>query len=177
MSWTDMNATLKSMLGHELTTGVQAEVALPGDEHSTWVNAPRSILQSALAALSHGRVSDAVVHFDDRFKFNYHALGLEFTNKARLTEFLDRSRELFPDSTLDIVSVFEDQDHAIAQWQLSAAQTVPYGSISYRTPISLSGSTIVRVEKKKIVEWSDYYDQNPSRRINLAALFTERIEY
>lgn len=177
MSMTNTNATLESRVARELPTGVQEGVALPGDEDSTWVKAPRSILQSALAALSRGRVSDAIAHFDERFKFNDHALALEFTNEGRLTEFLDKSRELFPDSTLNILSIFEDQDHAIAQWKLSATQTVPYGSISYRIPISLSGSTIVRVKDEKIVEWSDYYDQNSSRRINLAALFTEWIEY
>ena len=46
-----------------------------------------------------------------------------------------------------------------------------------RSRISLLGTTIVRVENGRIVEWSDYYDQNSSRRVNLAACFTDWIEY
>jgi hypothetical protein len=118
-----------------------------------------------------------VEQFDEPFTFNDHALALEFTDKPRLTAFFEKSRELFPDSTLEIVSLFESGDHAIAQWKLSATQTVPYGSISCRLPISLQGSTIARVEHGKIVEWSDYYDQSSSRRVSLAAFFTEWIEY
>jgi ketosteroid isomerase-like protein len=94
-----------------------------------------------------------------------------------LTEFFEKSRELFPDTALEIISIFEEGDHAVAQWKLSATQTVPYGSISYRFPISLFGATIVRVENERIVQWSDYYDQSSSRRTSLAAFFTEWIEY
>jgi hypothetical protein len=71
----------------------------------------------------------------------------------------------------------EDGDHAIAEWKLAATQTVPHGSISYRFPISLLGTTIVHVENGRIVKWSDYYDENTSRRGGLAGLFTEWIEY
>jgi hypothetical protein len=93
------------------------------------------------------------------------------------TEFFEKAHELFPDSTLEIVSLFESGDHAIAEWKLAATQTVPYGSISYRFRISLRGTAIVHVGNGKIVCWSDYYDKNSSRRINLAAFFTEWIEY
>src|SRR5215469_6024093 len=138
---------------------------------------PKQILQSALDALSGGKISEVVTQFNERFIFNDHALALEFTDKARLTEFLNKSRELFPDTRLELLSVFEDGDHAIAQWKLSATQTVPYGSISYRFPISLFGSTIARVENGRIVRWSDYYDQSSSRRMSLGAFFTDWIEY
>ena len=147
------------------------------DDESIRVNAPRRILQSALAALAEGMVPVVVAQFNDHFTFNDHALSLEFSDKERLTEFLNKSRELFPDTTLEVLSIFEDREHAIAQWKLSASQTVPYGSISNRFPISLCGSTIVRVENGRIAQWSDYYDQNTSRRMSLAALFTEWVEY
>jgi hypothetical protein len=143
----------------------------------TILNSPREILQSALAALSEGRVSDAVEQFDDRFKFNDHALTLEFTDKPLLTEYLEKSRELFPDTRLEVIVLFESGDQAVAQWKISATQTVPYGSMSYRFPISLYGATIARIENARIVEWSDYYDQGSSRRFSLAGLFTEWIEY
>jgi limonene-1,2-epoxide hydrolase len=42
---------------------------------------------------------------------------------------------------------------------------------------SLFGATIVRVEKGKITQWSDYYDQSSSRRMSLGAFFTDWIEY
>jgi hypothetical protein len=76
------------------------EEGIPDEGDSTWGNAPRSILQSALAALSDGRISEAVAQFDDGFNFNDHALALEFTDKLRLTEFFQKTRELFPDTTL-----------------------------------------------------------------------------
>jgi hypothetical protein len=84
---------------------------------------------------------------------------------VRLSEFFHKSRQLFADTALEIVSRFESGDHAIAQWKLSATQTLPDGSISYRFPISLlPESTIVRVEHGRIVQCSEYYDQNSSRQ-------------
>ena len=147
------------------------------DQQSTAMYGPPEILRSVLTALSEGRISEAVAQFSDRFKFTDHGVALEFTGKAQLTEFFHKTRELFPDTTLEIVSLFEGCEHAVAEWKLEATQTTSYGSFSYRAPISLHGSTIVRVENGKIVQWSDYYDQNRSRRIGLAAFFTESGEY
>jgi ketosteroid isomerase-like protein len=161
---------------HTLRT-ILEEVGLTIDDESSPVSGSLRILQSALAALSEGRLAEVVAHFDERFTFNDHGLTLEFTDKPRLTEFFEKSRELFPDTVLEVVSLFEDGGQAIAQWKLSATQTIPYGSISYRFPISLFGATIVRVENKRIVQWSDYYDQSSSRRMSLGAFFTEWIEY
>jgi steroid delta-isomerase-like uncharacterized protein len=178
MNMTNINANSELMMVRELRAATNEGIVLPDDEDSMWLNAPRSILQSALAALSEGRISEVVANFDDRFKFNDHALTLEFTEKTRLTEFFEKSRELFPDSALAVVSVTESGDHAIAEWKLTATQTVPFfGSTRYRLPISVRGSTIIRVEHGRIVEWSDYYDQSSSRRMSLAAFFTEWIEY
>jgi ketosteroid isomerase-like protein len=147
---------------------LRGKSGLHGDDGLTIIAAPQPILQSALAALNQGRFSEVVKHFDQDgcFRFSDHALELEFMDKARLTEFFEKSRELFPDTKVEIISLFEDGEHAIAEWQLTATQTVPYGSIGYRFPISLLGITIVHVEKGKIVRWSDYYDQGASRRVN-----------
>jgi ketosteroid isomerase-like protein len=155
------------------------KTALHGDDELTVIAAPQQILQSALAGLDRGRFSEVVEHFDQDgcFRFGDHALALEFMDKARLTEFFEKSRVLFPDTTLEVISLFEDGEHAIAEWKLTATETVPYGSISYRFPISLLGTTIVHVEKGKIVRWSDYYDQSSSRRMNLGAFFTDWVEY
>jgi steroid delta-isomerase-like uncharacterized protein len=177
MSVTNINANSESALARELPAGMHEGILLPDDGDSTRVNAPRSILQAALAALNDGRISEAVAQFDERFKFHDHALTLEFTKKTRLSEFLEKSRELFPDTMLEVVSLMESEDHAIAEWKLTATQTVPYGSISWRYQISLPGTTIVRVENGRIVQWSDYYDHTSSRRMGLASYFTEWIEY
>ena len=145
------------------------------DHESTILTTPRQILQSALDALREGNISEVLEELAEHFTFNDHTLSLEFTDKPRLREFFEKSGELFPDTGLDIVSLFEDGNHAIAQWKLSATQTVPYGSISYRFPIFLFGTTIVRVENGKIVQWSDYHDHSSSRRMGLPAFFAEGI--
>jgi ketosteroid isomerase-like protein len=170
----DLNDALRSIFKEVGLT--MEEIELTGDDDSPSGNGSLQTLQSALLALSEGRVRALVEQFADSFTFNDHALTLEFTDKARLTDFFEKSRELFPDTALEIVSLFEDGDRALAQRKLSATQIVPYGAISYRFPISLFGATIVRVENGKIIEWSDYYDQSLSRRTSLGAFFTDWIE-
>jgi ketosteroid isomerase-like protein len=144
---------------------------------STTASAPQQILKSVLAALSEGKVYEVVEQFDDLFAFNDYALALEFTDKERLTDFLHKSRELFPDTAVEVISIFEYGDHAMAEWKLTATQSAPTGAISYRFRILVRGTTIVKIENGRITRWSDFYDQNTSRRVNLAALFAEWIEY
>ena len=142
------------------------------------ISAPKRILQSVLTALNEGRISEAVAQFDDQFTFTDHALDLEFTDKSRLIEFFQKTRELFPDTVLEVNSTFLCGDHVIAEWKLTATQTVPYyQSGGFRIPISLRGTSIVRIENGRITHWSDYYDKNRSWRFSLAAFFTEWIEY
>jgi ketosteroid isomerase-like protein len=160
-----------------VTSDLHGESVLTEDDELTITPVPQQILRSALEALSDGRISEVVGRFEDRFTYNDHALALEFTDKIRLTEFFEKSRELFPDTTVEVVALFGDGDHAIAEWKLAATQTVPYGSISYRFSISLPGTTIARVKNGRIVQWSDYYDENTSRRVGLGGLFTEWVEY
>jgi steroid delta-isomerase-like uncharacterized protein len=137
-----------------------------------------TILQSVLAALNEGKISKAVDGFDEHFTFTDHALDLDFTDKDRLTEFFQKTRELFPDTVVEVDSAFQCGDHAVAEWKLTATQTVPYlGSTQFRMPVSLRGTSIVRTENGRIADWSDYYDKNRSWRVSLAAFFTEWIEY
>jgi hypothetical protein len=56
------------------------------------------ILQAALAAWRQDNFVEVIDHFNDQFTFTDHALGLEFKDKGRLTEFLAKTCELFPDS-------------------------------------------------------------------------------
>jgi hypothetical protein len=81
--------------------------------------------------------------------------SLDAADKGRLTEFCQKAREMFPDTVLEVGSIFECGDYAIAEWKLSATQTVPYGSISYRFPILLPGSTIVQIKDGRIARWAD----------------------
>jgi hypothetical protein len=177
MNITNISNTAELDAARDLRTAMQERVLSHGDDEPAAVSVAGKILQSALAALNEGRSSDAVAQFHDCFTFNDHALALEFTDKPRLTEFLQKSRELFPDTALDIVSLHESGNFAIARWKLTGTQTIPYGSTSYRLPISLHGITIARVENGRIVQWSDYYDHASSRRTSLAAIFTDWVEY
>jgi hypothetical protein len=143
----------------------------------TGAGAPENILHSVLAALGNGRISEAVNDFDDHFIFRDRALGLEFADKGQLSEFFRKSRELFPDTVLEIATTFECGDHVIAEWKISATWRPLYGAHQLRIPFSFPGASIVRIESRRIASWSDYYDQNASRRIGLAAFFTEWTEY
>jgi hypothetical protein len=82
-----------------------------------------------------------------------------------------KSRELFPDTMVEILSTFESGDSAMAEWRLTATETVFYGSMQIRLPISLPGVSIAQIQNGKIIGWSDYYDQMKSRRVRLATRF------
>jgi ketosteroid isomerase-like protein len=131
------------------------------------------ILKSMLTSLSEGRITDFVAGFQSPFEFIDHALNLEFKEHQQLTEFLEKSRELFPDTVMEVVSVFQSGDAAIAEWKLTATHTVSAGSMNFRMPILLSGVSMAQFNRGKITRWTDYYDQLESRRVGLAAFFTE----
>jgi ketosteroid isomerase-like protein len=169
MSFANANIELKQPAGN-----LHQNVAIRDDEGKI-ADTPQQILQSAVDALREGNISEVLEQFADDFTFNDHTLTLEFSDKARVREFLEKSRDLLPDTAREIVSIFENGDHAIAQWKLSTTQIVPYGLSKYRFPIFLFGATIVRVENGKIVQWSDYHDQSSSRRTSLPAFFTQGI--
>jgi len=155
--------------------------ALNGDTDRSETSLTRAkglgdILESMLAALSEGKITEFVERFDDGFKFTDHALNLEFTDKGRLIEFLKKSREQFPDTVLKVGSTFEIRDYAIAEWELTATETAGYGSMQLRLPISLSGVSIAQIRNQRDVRWTDYYDLAKSHRVGLAAHFTDWIE-
>jgi hypothetical protein len=58
------------------------------DNASVEATTPDRILQTALAAWRQGNFVAAADQFNDRFTFTDQALGLEFKDKGRLTEFL-----------------------------------------------------------------------------------------
>jgi len=138
---------------------------------------PDRILQTALAAWRQGNFVAAANQFNDQFTFTDHALGLEFKDKGRLTEFLAKTRELFPDTERKANTIFSSGDRVISEWTLTATQAEPFLDGRLRkVPICLQGVSVVQIENGKIKRWSDYYDQVKSRRYGIAALFTEWIE-
>src|SRR6266481_5122721 len=84
------------------------------------------ILQIALAAWRQGNFVKVVDQFNDQFTFTDHALGLDFKDKERLTEFLAKIRERFPDSERRDNSIFSSGDRVISEWTLTPKQTEPF---------------------------------------------------
>jgi SnoaL-like domain len=84
------------------------------------------ILQIALAACRQGNLVEVVDQFNDQFTFTDHALGLEFKDKRRLTEFFAKMRERFPDSERMDNTLFSGGDRVVSEWTLTATQTEPF---------------------------------------------------
>lgn len=152
-------------------------ISVNADAASIGVSTPAHILESILAALNQGKVSEVADQFDDHFTFIDHALDIGFTDKDHLIEFFHKSREFFPDGAVEVDSGFACGDHAIATWKFTATQTESYGSRHYRFPIVVEGLTLISVKNGRVVRWSDYYDRMTSRRVVLASFFKKWIEY
>ena len=45
-----------------------------------------------------------------------------------------------------------------------------------KVPIRVQGISVVQIQNGKIIQWSDYYDQQTARRYGLASRFTEWTE-
>jgi hypothetical protein len=76
------------------------------DNPSAETTCPERILQAALAAWRQGNLVKVADQFNDQFTFTDHALELEFRDKGRLTEFLEKILELFPDSERKTNTIF-----------------------------------------------------------------------
>jgi steroid delta-isomerase-like uncharacterized protein len=146
------------------------------DDVSAEPTTPDRILQIALAAWRQGNFVATANQFNDQFTFTDHALGLEFKDKGRLTEFLAKTRELFPDSERKANTIFSSGDRVISEWTLTATQTDPFLGVRLKVSICVHGISVVQIKNGKISQWSDYYDQLQSRRNGLAAWFTEWLE-
>src|SRR4030088_3529475 len=92
------------------------------DNASVEATTPDRILQATLVAWKHGNFVAAADQFNDQFTFTDHALGLEFKDKERLTEFLAKIRERFPDSERKDNTIFSSGDRVITEWTLTASQ-------------------------------------------------------
>jgi hypothetical protein len=138
---------------------------------------PNRILHAFLAGWWHGNVVEAAEQFRDRFTLTDHALGLEFKDKKRLTEFLAKAREFFPDTQRTDNTIWSSEDGVITEWTLTATLSEPFlGGLMRRVPSRVQGMSVVQVKNRKIGRWLDYYDQLTARRYGLARWFTEWIE-
>src|SRR2546430_17186397 len=95
------------------------------DNASAEATTPDRILQTALAAWRQRSFVEVVDQFGDQFTFADHALGLEFKDKGRLTEFLAKIGERFPDAERKVNTIFSSVDRVISEWPLTANQTEP----------------------------------------------------
>ena len=146
------------------------------DNASAEATTPDRILQTVLAAWKQGNIFEVADQFNDQFTFTDHALGLQFKDKERLTEFLAKIRERFPDSERKANTIFSRGDRVISEWTLTATQTEPFlGGHLRKVPICVRGISVVQIKNGKINQWSDYYDQLKSRRYGITAWFTEWI--
>ena len=147
------------------------------DNPSADATTPNGILHAFLAAWWHGNVGEAADQFSDWFTFTDHALGLEFKDKERLTEFLAKAREFFPDTQRTDNTIFSSEDGVISEWTLTATLSEPFlGGLMRNVPIRVQGISVVQMQNGKITRWSDYYDQQTARRYGLASRFTEWTE-
>ena len=147
------------------------------DNTSAQGTTPDLILQRVLATWRQGKFVEGIDQFNDQFTYTDHALGLEFKDKGRLTEFLAKTSELFPDSERKVNTIFSSGDRVISEWTLTATKTEPFwGRLVRKVEICVQGISVVQTKNGKISQWSDYYDQLKSRRNGLAACFTEWLE-
>ena len=143
-------------------------------EVSRQMTASEEVVLNALTNLKNGKIENAIARFAAEFRFKDHGLGLEFSDKERLTEFFRKSREFYPDSFLQTDTIFLSGDHLITEWTLQTVVTEPfYGQLTRQVRVSLPGISIVRTESGSITDWADYYDGLTSRRTALASHFTE----
>jgi ketosteroid isomerase-like protein len=142
---------------------IQMEIATQGE-----------VVCAVLMHLENGKINDATACFAEKFEFKDRGIGLEFKDRERLAEFFQKTRELYPDSSLQTDTIFVSGDHVITEWTRRTTITEPfYGGLSRKVPILLHGASIARIHDGKITDWSDYYDGLTSRRAALASYFTE----
>jgi len=135
------------------------------------------LVAGVLTHLNKGEIADATAYFADECQFSDHGLQLQFTNRRRLSEFFQKARELYPDSSWQTDRILVSGDQVTAEWTLRTTVTEPFhGWLSRKVPIELHGVSIVRTENGRIIDWTDYYDGLRARRTALGAYFEEWVE-
>ena len=121
------------------------------------VMTPDRVLRAFLTAWRRANVVEAADLFDDRFVFIDHALGLEFSDRQRLVEFLKKTYEYFPDTARADQTILQSEDCIISEWTLTATLAEPYfGERMRRVPIRVQGISVVRIKNGKIIWYSSH---------------------
>jgi steroid delta-isomerase-like uncharacterized protein len=142
------------------------------------ITASEGVVLTAVTNLNDGKISETIANFAEEFTFKDHGIRLDFNDKVRLAEFFQKTRELYPDSFVQVDTIFVSGDRVFVEWTLRATVTEPFfGELSRRVPITVQGVSNVRMDSGRISDWADYYDGLTSRRTRLADYFTEWIEY
>jgi SnoaL-like domain len=135
------------------------------------------VVQVVLQALSEGHVRRAVSQFSNQFTFTDNGLGLTFTDKGRLQEFFNKTRELFPDLSIVPIATLQSGAREICEWKLQNAVTEgALGNFERKVSVSVAGVSVVRLKEGLVTNWTDYYDGLTARRTALGAYFTDWIE-
>jgi len=140
------------------------------------VAALEDVVLTVLTHLNNGEIDDVMARFAEEFTFKDHGIGLEFKDRERLAEFFQKAQELYPDSLRQTNTIFVNGDHVITEWTLRATLTEPFYGLLRKVPVSLHGTSIVRIDDGRITDWADYYDGLTSRRTAAASHFTEWVE-
>jgi steroid delta-isomerase-like uncharacterized protein len=144
---------------------------------SAGMNASEDMVLATLTNLNEGKIREAIANFAKDFTFKDHGIALDFRDKVRLAEFLEKTREFYPGSFVQVDRISVSGDRVIVEWTLRATVTEPlFGPLTRRVPISLHGVSCVRTDNGKITDWADYYDGLTSRRTRLVSYFTEWVE-
>jgi steroid delta-isomerase-like uncharacterized protein len=156
---------------------MESERGLTMAEVTIKAGVSEEVVLNVLARLKNGQIDDAIACFAEKFTFDDHGIGLEFKDRERLTEFFQKTRELFPDSCLEVESILIGIDHVVGEWTLRTSVTEPfYGALARKVSVVLNGVSVVRTRNAEITEWSDYYDGLTSRRTALASSFKDWVE-
>jgi hypothetical protein len=146
-------------------------------EVSVQMLSPERVVSAVLTQLNQGQIEEVVDSFAADFRFKDNGIGLEFSDKQRLTEFFQKTRELCPDYSLQTDRLFVSGEYVITKWTLHVTITEPfYAGLSRSIPLSIPGVSIARNGSGKITDWEEYYDGLTARRTALAAHFEEWVE-
>jgi ketosteroid isomerase-like protein len=146
-------------------------------EVSTEIVAQEGAVLTVLMYLKEGKINDAAACFAERFEFKDWGIDLEFKDRERLAEFFQKTREFYPDSSLQTDMTLVSGDYVISEWALRTTLAEHfYGGALQKVSGSVQGVSIVRIENGQITRWSDYYDGLASRRTALASYFTEWVD-
>ena len=134
--------------------------------------ASEPVVEAVLQALSEGHARMAVSQFSDQFVFTDNGLGLTFTDKGRLQEFFNKTRELYPDLSISSISTLQSGACEICEWKLQNTVTEAwFGNMRRKVPVSIAGVSVVRLKEGLITHWTDYYDGLSARRTCVRRIF------